>query len=40
MEVTALPPSFVWKIKISSWLTPKLEMQNKIWESGKEPHTL
>jgi hypothetical protein len=33
-EVTVLPPShiFNWNWKTCSWLTPKLEMQNKIWE--------
>jgi hypothetical protein len=39
-EVTALPPSFDWKLKIGSCLTPKLEMQNKIWEVARSPNPL
>jgi hypothetical protein len=40
MEVTVLPPSFVWKIKISTWLTSKLEMQNEIGKWQGVPSTL
>jgi hypothetical protein len=29
-EVTVLSPVFNWKYKMCSWLTPKLEIQNKI----------
>jgi hypothetical protein len=38
-EVTILPPSFLIEIKTKScsWLTTKLEMQNEILESAKEP---
>jgi hypothetical protein len=40
MELTALPISFVWKIKISTWLTSKLEMQNEIGKWQGAPFTL
>jgi hypothetical protein len=39
-EVTVLSLSFDWKLKNGSWLTPKLEMTNKILEVTRSPDPL
>jgi hypothetical protein len=34
------PPSFDWKLKMGSWLTSTLEMQNEIGKCQGAPSTL